>query len=254
MASPVADVLVVATAAALAEEAANHFVEVAAKALTELGTFRVALSGGATPRSLYARLASEPFLSRVDWGRVQVFWGDERCVPPDHPDSNYRLAHELLLSKVPVRPENVYRMRGEAADPDLAAAEYAGELQTAFGLKRGERPRFDLILLGMGTDGHTASLFPHSPALREVTRLAVAAYVEAVKGYRITLTLPVLNSAASVLFLVSGGDKAERLRGALGGKPSHAAPASMVRPERGTLQWIVDRAAATGLAHTRGNA
>lgn len=250
MAPPVADVVVVATAAALAEQAANRFVEAATKALADLGTFRVALSGAKTPEGLYARLASEPFQSRVDWARVQVFWGDERCVPPDHAHSNYRLAHELLLSKVPVRPENVYRMRGEAIDPDLAAAEYAGELQTAFGLKRGERPRFDLILLGMGADGHTASLFPHSPALREVTRLAVAVYVETLKNYRITLTLPVLNNATMVLFLVSGGDKAERLRAVLGGKPSHAAPASLVRPERGTLHWIVDRAAATGLADT----
>ena len=248
MASPVADVVVVSNPSALAEQAAQRFVEAAAKALAEFGTFRVALSGGATPQSLYARLAAEPFLSRVDWGRVQVFWGDERCVPPDHSDSNYRLAQELLLSRVPVRDENVFRMRGEAADPDLAAAEYAGELQTAFGLKRGERPRFDLILLGMGADGHTASLFPHSPALREVTRLAVAVYVEAVKGYRLTLTLPVLNNAAAVLFLVSGSDKAERLRMVLRGKPSHSAPASLVRPERGTLHWIVDRAAATGLA------
>jgi 6-phosphogluconolactonase len=246
-----ADVVVVATPAALAEQAADRFVELTTQALAGFGTFRVALSGGTTPQALYARLAAEPFRSRVDWERVQVFWGDERCVPPDQADSNYRLAHELLLSKVPVRPANVYRMRGEATDPDLAAAEYAGELQTAFGLKRGERPRFDLILLGMGTDGHTASLFPHSPALREVTRLAVAVYVEAVKSYRITLTLPVLNNAASVLFLVSGGDKAERLRAVLGGKPSHAAPASMVRPERGTLHWIVDRAAAAGLADTK---
>lgn len=248
MASPLADVLLVSDTAALAEQAAERFVEAAAAALAESGRFSVALSGGATPRGLYARLAAEPFRSRVDWGRVLVFWGDERCAPPDHPDSNYRLAQELLLSRVPVRPENVYRMEGEMADPDLAAAEYAGELQSALGLKRGERPRFDLILLGMGTDGHTASLFPRSPALREVTRLAVAAYVEAVKGYRITLTLPVLNNAARVLFLVAGSDKAQRLRQVLTGKPSHDLPASLVRPERGTLHWIVDRAAATGLA------
>ncbi len=248
MASPVADVIVVDNASALAEQAAERFVAAATEALSESGTFRIALSGGATPRQLYAQLAAEPFASRVDWGRVQVFWGDERCVPPDHPDSNYRLAQDLLLSRMPIRPEHVYRMRGEATDPDLAAADYAGELQTAFGLPRGERPRFDLIVLGMGADGHTASLFPHSPALREVTRLAVAVFVEAVKGYRITLTLPVLNNAAAVLFLVSGADKAERLRAVLTGKPSHAAPASLVRPERGTLHWIVDRAAAAGLA------
>lgn len=248
MAAPLADVLVVATAAALAEQAAERFVQAATHALEESGRFSVALSGGTTPRALYARLAAEPFRSRVEWERVRVFWGDERCGPPDHPDSNYRHAHDLLLSRVPVRPEHIYRMRGEAADPDLAAAEYAGELQTAFGLKRGERPRFDLILLGMGADGHTASLFPHSPALREVTRLVVAVYAAAVNGYRLTLTLPVLNNAAAVLFLVSGSDKAQRLRMVLTGKPSPDAPASLVRPERGTLHWIVDRAAATGLA------
>ncbi|MBI4588906.1 MAG: 6-phosphogluconolactonase [Candidatus Rokubacteria bacterium] len=243
-----ADVTVVATPAALAEQAAERFVDAATGALEQAGTFSVALSGGSAPRSLYARLAAEPFRSRVDWTRVRVFWGDERCVPPDHLDSNYRLAQELLLSKVPVRPDNVFRMQGEAADPDLAAAEYAGELQTAFGLKRGERPRFDLILLGMGADGHTASLFPHSTALREVTRLAVAVYVEAARGYRLTLTLPVLNAAAAVLFLATGSDKAKPLQTALSGKPSHTAPASLVRPERGTLHWIVDRPAATGLA------
>ncbi len=248
MAAPVADVLVVSSAAALAEEAAERFAGTASRALNDAGRFSVALSGGATPRGLYARLAAEPFRSRVDWSRVRVFWGDERCVPPDHPDSNYRLAHELLLSRVAILPDNVHRMRGEAADPDLAAAEYAAELQTAFGLKRGERPRFDLILLGMGADGHTASLFPHSPALREVTRLALAAYVDAVRGYRLTLTLPVLNTAAAVLFLVAGSDKAQRLRAVLRDKPSPEAPASLVRPERGTLHWIVDRAAATGLA------
>ncbi len=248
MAAPVADVLVVPTAAALAEQAAERFVEAATQALNESGRFSVALAGGETPQALYARLSAEPFRSRVDWERVRVFWGDERCVPPDHRDSNYRLAEELLLSRVPVRPEHLYRMRGEASDPDLAAAEYAGELQSAFGLRRSERPRFDLILLGMGADGHTASLFPRSPALREVTRLVVAAYVEAVKGYRLTLTLPVLNNAARVLFLVSGSDKAGRLRAVLTGKPSADAPASLVRPERGTLQWIVDRAAAAGLA------
>lgn len=248
MAPGQANVLIVSSPAALAEQAAERFCEAATEAVQRAGRFSVALSGGATPRGLYARLAADPFRSRVDWGQVRVFWGDERCVPPEHPDSNYRLAQELLLSKVPVRPENVYRMPGEATDPDLAAAEYAGELQTAFGLKRGERPRFDLILLGMGADGHTASLFPHSPALREVTRLVVAAYLEAEKRYRLTLTLPVLNAAASVLFLIAGSDKARRLRTVLRGKPSHEAPASLVRPEGGSLHWIVDRAAATGLS------
>lgn len=243
MPSPPADVVVAADTATLAEAAAERFVAAARGALERAGRFNVALSGGATPRGLYARLAAEPFRARVDWERVRVFWGDERCVPPEHPDSNYGLARELLLTRVPIPPEGICRMRGEASDPDLAAAEYAGELRTAFGLERGERPRFDLILLGMGADGHTASLFPGSPALREVMRLVVAAYVEAARAYRLTLTLPVLNAAAAVLFLVAGSDKTPKLRAALRERPSPEVPASLVRPERGTLSWIIDRAA-----------
>lgn len=243
-----ASVLVVSTPAALAEEAAERFVEAQTRAISESGRFTVALSGGSTPQSLYARLAVEPFRSLVDWERVTICWGDERCVPPQHPDSNYRLAHDLLLSRVPVRPENVHRMRGEASDPARAAAEYADQLRTIFGLKHGERPRFHLILLGMGADGHTASLFPRSHALEEETRLVVATHVETVGGYRLTLTLPVLNASAAALFLVAGDDKAERLRAVLMGTPSPEVPASLVRLERGTLHWIVDRAAAGRLA------
>ena len=246
-----ASVTVVASTAALAEEAAQALAGAAEEAVRRTGRFTLALSGGGTPERLYARLASPPFRSRIDWAWVHVFWGDERCVPPDHPDSNYRLAYESLLSKVAVPPERIYRMRGEDPDPERAAESYGRELRRVFSLKPGERPRFDLILLGLGADGHTASLFPGSPALNETTRLAVAVHAGPVKAYRLTLTLPVLNAAARVIFLVSGEEKAEALRAALKGGASPSCPASLVRPEHGTT-WLVDRAAAASLGDTPG--
>lgn len=241
-----ATVTVVASEAALAEEAAQAVADAADEALGRTGRFTLALSGGSTPRRLYARLAAPPFRSRIDWSRLHVFWGDERCVPPDHPDSNYRLAHESLLSRVPIPPERVHRIRGEDSDPERAALDYSEELTRIFGLEPGERLRFDLILLGLGADGHTASLFPGSPALNETRRLVVATYVEPVKAYRLTLTLPVLNAAARVIFLVSGNAKAEALRAVLEDGPSPRRPASLVRPEREAF-WFVDRAAASRL-------
>jgi 6-phosphogluconolactonase len=244
-------ITVVASRAALAEEAAQAVAGAAEEAVRLRGRFTLALSGGSTPRRLYARLASPPFRSRIDWARVHVFWGDERCVPPDHPDSNYRLAYESLLSKVPIPPERIYRMRGEDPDPERAAEDYARELRRAFSLKPGELPRFDLILLGLGADGHTASLLPGSPALDETTRLAVAAYAGPLRVSRLTLTLPVLNAAARVIFLVSGAEKAEALSAVLKGGASPNRPASLIRPARGTL-WLVDRAAAASLCDISG--
>ena len=240
-------VTVVASEAALAEEAAHAVTGAAEEAVRHAGRFTLALSGGNTPRRLYARLATPPFRSRIDWPRVDVFWGDERCVPPDHPDSNYRLAYESLLSRVPIPPERIHRMRGEDPDPERAAQEYARELERVFNLDPGGRPRFDLILLGLGADGHTASLFPGSATLNETARLAVATYAEPVKGYRLTLTLPVLNAAARVIFLVSGETKAEALRAALNDGASPNRPASLIWPERGAF-WLVDRDAARRLA------
>lgn len=241
-----ATVTVVASNEALAEAAAQAVADAAEDAVKQTGRFTLALSGGSTPRRLYARLASPPFRSRIDWARLDVFWGDERCVPPDHPDSNYRLADESLLSKVPIPPEQIHRMRGEDSDPERAALDYSQELARVFSLKPGEHPRLDLVLLGLGADGHTASLFPGSPALNENRRLAVATYAEPIKAYRLTLTLPVLNAAAQVIFLVSGVEKAEVLRAVLQDRPAPSRPASLVRPERGTL-WFVDRAAASRL-------
>jgi 6-phosphogluconolactonase len=232
---------------ALAEAAARLIADTAADAIDARGRFMWALAGGATPRATYERLVLPPFRERVDWRRTWVFFGDERAVPPDHPDSNYRMAHETLLSKVPIPAAQVLRMRGEATDSEVAAAEYARVLADAFGTRRGELPRFDLVLLGMGVDGHAASLFPGSPVVREVFRTVAAVHVAAASiPQRLTLTLPVLNAAARVVFLVAGPEKAKVVKAVLG-EPA-TLPAAMVRPDDGELVWLLDRAAAAQLS------
>ena len=203
--------------------------------------FTVALSGGSTPRRLYEVLAAPPFRERVPWGRVHVFWGDERCVPPDHSDSNYRLAREALLDKIPILAENVHRIWGEMP-PDQAAAVYQTKLEAVLGVNG----RLDLILLGMGADGHTASLFPGTEALEERERAVVAVYVERLQAWRVTLTLPVINAARQVLFLVTGAAKAEIVQAVLEG-PKGRFPAQQIRPTAGQLTWLVDVAAASRL-------
>jgi 6-phosphogluconolactonase len=191
-------------------------------------------------------LAGEKFAS-LPWNKIYFFWGDERHVPPDHPDSNYRMADEALLSKVPVPKENVFRVPTENKDANAAALAYEEILKTFFKLQPGEIPRFDLGFLGMGPDGHTASLFPDSAALHEDERLVVANWVEKFKTYRITFTYPVLNNAARVTFLVAGEDKAPALHEVLENKNS-GLPAQQVRPKNGELIWLVDRAAANQLS------
>ncbi|MGH7429726.1 MAG: 6-phosphogluconolactonase [Candidatus Methylomirabilaceae bacterium] len=231
---------------ALSEEAAERFSSIAETAVARAGRFTVALAGGSTPRPVYARLATEPYRSRIPWRRTMFFWGDERCVPPDHPDSNYRMGEETLLRHLPVAPEGVYRMRGEDREPARAASSYEQLLRTAFQLGVGERPRFDLILLGMGADGHTASLFPGSPALAERAHLVAAPYVERLLAHRLTLTLPVLNAAAATLFLISGREKAEILRSVLDPSSSdNQLPARQICPPDGRLIWLVDQPAAS---------
>ncbi len=251
--------VVVPDAAALADGAARAIVQTAQEAAAARGRFMLALSGGATPRDTYTRLAAPPHGAEMPWDRTWVFFGDERCVPPDHPDSNYRVAHETLLAKVPVPESQVFRMRGEAEDAEAAAAEYAKTLATAFGCRRGELPRFDLVLLGLGLDGHTASLFPGSPALKEVFRPVAAVHASAaVIPQRLTLTLPVLNAARCVVFLVSGAEKAKAVKAALGdapataapGTPAGAAPARAIQPADGRLVWMLDRPAAALLPAT----
>ena len=231
----------------LADAGARCLAFAAQEAIASRGRFTVALSGGSTPRGLYARLAQPPYARQVDWRKTHFFWGDERCVPPDHPDSNFRAAQEALLGPAGVPPENVHRILGEL-DAGRAAARYEDELRQFFG--GAEPPRFDLVLLGLGDDGHAASLFPGSPALEEKARWAVAVEHTAPPPPlvpRVTLTFPVLNSARLVVFLVSGQAKAQRLAQALavtaGPEPF---PAMCIQPAAGKVLWLVDRAAAGG--------
>jgi 6-phosphogluconolactonase len=238
---------IVDDAPALADAAAGAIVDAAVTAVAARQRFTVALAGGATPRETYMRLAGVPFAEQVPWDRTWVFFGDERCVPPDHAESNYRMASETLLSKVGIPGERVYRMRGEAEDSEAAAMEYARTLATVFETKRGGLPRFDLVLLGVGLDGHIASLFPGSPAAKEIFRTVVAVHAAAARiPQRLTLTFPAINAAARVIFLVSGAEKAKTLKAAL--SDGGLLPAGMVRPTDGTLTWIVDRPAASLLS------
>jgi 6-phosphogluconolactonase len=237
---------VVANLEELSRAAATEFVRQAQVAVQAKGAFTVALSGGSTPKNLYVLLADDTALhTTIPWDKVHFFWGDERHVPPDHPDSNYRMAHETLLSKIPVLPANVHRIKSEYPEASRAADEYEQTLREFFGLAAGRFPRFDLLLLGMGPDGHTASLFPGTAALHESARLVVANWVEKFHSYRITLTPPVLNNAASIIFLVSGEEKAETLRSVLQGEEQpERFPSQSINPAQGTVLWLVDRPAA----------
>lgn len=232
--------------AQLARGAANEIKRVAQASLLNKEYFTIALSGGSTPKTLYSLLAGEPWRSEIPWRNTHFFWSDERHVPPSHPESNFRLADEALLSKLSLPGENMHRISGELPDPAVAAHEYEQELKNFFNLSANQAPRFDLVLLGVGTDGHTASLFPGTSALRERERLCVANWVEELSTWRITLTLPVLKSAANVIFLVSGIEKASIVHAILYGEERELYPAQLVQPERGSLYWLVDQAAAGG--------
>jgi 6-phosphogluconolactonase len=221
--------------AALAAAAAAHVIEVTAAAIDRFGICRVALSGGQTPEPVYRLLVS----AHIDWQRVHLFWTDERCVPSDHPDSNYGMARRALLDHVPVPPGNVHRIHGEDP-PAQAAADYERQLRDHFAAPL---PRFDLILLGLGADGHTASLFPNATTLRELKRLVVPAQHPGTGQWRVTLTLPALNAAASVAVLVTGGDKAEAVRQTRSGTDP-SLPLVQVHPLGAHISWFVDRAAA----------
>ena len=237
-----AQIIRVADAQALAQKAADLFRQLAQETIAQYGRFTVALSGGSTPKAMFALLASEPYRSAINWAHVYIFWGDERCVPPDHADSNYRMTKETLLSQVPVPPENVFRMRGED-DPAEAAREYSAQLQQFF--QTDALPQFDLVFLGMGADGHTASLFPGTTALSaEVNTIAVENYVEKLQTYRLTLTAATINQAKTVVFLVGGADKAATLKAVLQGKyQPDLYPSQLIQPANGTLVWMVDEAA-----------
>ena len=238
---------IVANADALNQAAAAEFVRQAGAAVEAKGACTVALSGGSTPKGLYGLLANDPtWRGQVPWDNIHVFWGDERHVPPDHPDSNYRTANEALLSKVPIPPANVHRIKSEHPDAHQMADDYEQTLQAFFHLAAGQLPRFDLILLGLGPEGHTASLFPGTKALHETRRLVVSTWVGKFFTDRITLTPPVLINAASVIFLLTDEDKALGLKAVLEGhdEPKQF-PAQLIRPSHGRLLWLVDRAAAS---------
>ena len=247
----------------LAWAAAMRFASLAEQAIRERGRFVVVLSGGSTPKAMFSILAEKPFADALPWQAIYFFWGDERCVPPDHADSNYRMANETLLGKMAVPRENIFRIQAEDEDHDRAAASYSQTVRqffnpvaiapgtdpnaTAHGTDS-ELPRFDLVFLGMGPDGHTASLFPGTTALQIEDRIAVANYVEKFQTYRITLTAAAINNAGNVIFLVAGEDKAATLKEVLeGDRQPEKYPSQLIHPVNGELLWMLDEAAAAEL-------
>jgi 6-phosphogluconolactonase len=238
------EIRILKTAAELFETAAATFAAQAAEAARTNGSFTVALSGGSTPKTLYALLATKP---GIPWDKVYFFWGDERHVPPDDPESNYRMVNEALLSKIHVPPENIFRIHAEEKDGAAAAQQYEQVIKDFFHLSPGQIPRFDLIYLGTGPDGHTASLFPGTAALNETQRLVVANWVPKFNTHRLTFTYPVLNAAACVTFLASGPEKAPILHEILENSAA-GLPSQNVRPTSGKLVWLVDEAAASKLS------
>jgi len=226
---------------ALSQAGADLFLAVAGEAIASRGRFSAALSGGSTPRRLYELLASPVYRNRIDWPHVDLFWADERSVPSDHQDSNFKLLSDTLLSHLSPPAANIHRMRGEA-DPQEAAADYEHQLLDYFGPR--PFPVFDLIMLGVGEDGHTASLFPGSPAIGEKKRMVVPVYLDKPRTSRITLTLPVINHASRVLFLATGASKAGVIRHILDEGNSRGYPAGLVHPESGEVLWFLDYEAA----------
>ena len=232
-----------ADASEVARAAAARFAELARAGIETNGRFSVALAGGSTPKRIYELLAGGDFADGLDWSRVHVFFGDERSVPPDDADSNYRMANEALLSRVALPAENVHRMRGEG-DAVANARLYEDELRGFFG-DGAAWPEFDLVMLGMGDDGHTASLFPGTHALEVQSAWVTANWVEKFDTYRVTLTAPAINHARQVVFIVTGAGKAERLREVLHGPSDpHNLPSQLIRPRDGALAWYLDQAAA----------
>ncbi|HEX2488948.1 MAG TPA: 6-phosphogluconolactonase [Blastocatellia bacterium] len=237
------EVLICSDAAELALEAAGRFAELSLLYVKNTGRFTVALSGGSTPKAMFQILAEKPFADALPWRSIYFFWGDERCVPPDHADSNYRMAMETLLSKVPIPPENIFRIPAEDDDPHRAAINYSENLQKFFA---DEWPHFDLVFLGMGADGHTASLFPGTAALKAHDRIAVANYVEKFQSWRITLTAEAINKARNIIFLVAGQDKAPAMKEVIEGpRNPELYPSQLIEPYYGTLLWMIDEAAAS---------
>jgi 6-phosphogluconolactonase len=234
----------------IAQRAADEVVRIASEAAAARGAFTIALSGGSTPKVLYALLAENPALrNSLPWDKMKVFFGDERHVGPGRADSNFQMASDTILSKVPLQPEQIHRIKGEYPDTAQAAVEYEATIQREFALQTGEFPRFDLVLLGMGSEGHTLSLFPGTKALHETERIVTRNWVGKLYTERITLTAPAANNAANIIFMITGADKACALKAVLEGphEPEQL-PAQMIQPSNGKLSWLADQAAGSMLS------
>jgi len=242
-----------ATPSDLFTAAAAEVIAIGQAAIGQRGRFRLVLSGGTTPRGLHEALASAPFCSQLDWTRVEFFWGDERCVPPDHPESNYRMAHESLLLPLRIAAQQIHRMPAERVDLDRAARDYELQIAASFGLPYAPDhlpplPAFDLILLGMGDDGHTASLFPHTLALAAQSRWVVGNVVPQLATRRLTMTAPLINQARQVYFLTTGLNKAVRLAEVLEGpRETKRLPSQLITVPHGKVVWFIDEAAGSQL-------
>lgn len=239
-------------AAALARRAAQYFTEMVREAVDAQGMARIAISGGSTPKAAFQLLASphQPYRAAMPWQQLELYWVDERTVPPGNPDSNYHMTRKALLDHVPLPPARVHRMEGEL-DPEVAASRYESELRNSLRLEGAESPRFDLISLGMGPDGHTASLFPQTQAIHEMSRLVTANHVPQLDTWRLTLTWPVINHSSSVFFLISGADKAERVREVfMGPHDPERLPSQLIWPSSGILSLFLDKDAAALLPAT----
>jgi 6-phosphogluconolactonase len=239
----------------VAAGAAALFASSAAAAVGARGRARIAISGGTTPKAMFALLAdqSQPYYAQIPWAQLELFWVDERCVPPDHPESNYGAAKQVMLDDVPLKPEQILRMEGEL-EPEVAASRYEAAIRNAFRLEGAEAPTFDLILLGMGDDGHTASLFPHTDGLNEMGRLVIANHVPQKDTWRITLTWPVIVQARAVAFLIEGNAKAEVLHEVMqGAYDPETYPSQLIRPQSGQLTLLLDAAAASKLPAASGS-
>lgn len=233
----------------LTHAAAEHVIQQASLAINIRGRFTIALGGGSTPKSLYALLAGPEYRSRIDWGKIEFFWGDERHVPPDHAESNYRMAHEAMLVPLAIPEKQIHRIHGELPQAQEAADQYEDRLRDRLGSSDSPIPCIDLVLLGMGPDGHTASLFPGTDAVHESTRLVVAPWVEKFKTFRITLTPPIINQARQITFLITGVGKAEVLRKVIEGPfQPELLPSQAIRPISGQLTWFLDQEAAGDLS------
>ncbi|MDZ7343527.1 MAG: 6-phosphogluconolactonase [candidate division KSB1 bacterium] len=229
------------TRAEFVEAATELIAGIVGRAIEKNGRCTIALAGGNTPREVYQKLAADPLQRRIAWRNLHLFWGDERLVPPDHPDSNFGMARAAMLAQVPIPEANVHRIKGELS-PAQAAREYATELRRVF---QNQEIRFDLVCLGIGEDGHTASLFPGTEAISEAIKPVAAVYVPQFDKWRVTLTLPVINRAREVVFMVAGKSKAQIVANILQVKqPETKWPASMVQPKDGVLHWLLDAEAA----------